>query len=61
MSDPYVAMASLEWRLGCCLSEWQAARKLAERLSKDPAEVDQPHCAGVIRLLRDTLQQIEDV
>lgn len=58
MSDPYNNFASLEWRLGCVMAEWQAARQLAHRLEKTAEEVDAlnaAHQAGVVRLLQEYL------
>ena len=42
----YVRFASLEWKLGCHMAEWKAARD----------ELNQAHCDGVVRLLREYLE-----
>ena len=42
----YVHFASLEWKLGCHMAEWKAARD----------ELNQAHCDGVVRLLREYLE-----
>lgn len=51
----YVLFASLEWKLGCHLSEWKAARELAYR-RKAGDELSKAHCDGVVRLLREHLE-----
>ena len=57
-SDPYVACASLEWKLGIHLSEWKAARNLAKRLDKDPV-ADAAYLQGVKDLLNDYLSSFQ--
>ena len=52
--DPYVACASLEWKLSIHLSEWKAARDLAKRLGKDPV-ADAAYLQGVKDLFNDFL------
>lgn len=42
----YVHFASLEWKLGCHMAEWKAARD----------ELNQAHCDGVVQLLREHLE-----
>ena len=51
----YVRFASLEWKLGCHMAEWKAARALAYRMGKAGDELNQAHCDGVMRLLREHL------
>ena len=51
----YVRFASLEWKLGCHMAEWKAARALAYRIGKAGDELNQAHCDGVVRLLREHL------
>ena len=51
----YVRFASLEWKLGCHMAEWKAARALAYRMGKAGDELNQAHCDGVVRLLREHL------
>ncbi len=51
----YVRFASLEWKLGCHMSEWKAARELAYRMGKAGDELNQAHCDGVVRLLQEHL------
>ena len=57
-SDPYVACASLEWKLGIHLSEWKASRDLAKRLNKDPV-ADAAYLQGVKDLLNDYLSSFQ--
>lgn len=52
----YVLFASLEWKLGCHMAEWKAARELAYRHGKAGDDLNQAHCDGVVRLLRDHLE-----
>ena len=52
----YVRFASLEWKLGCHMAEWKAARALAYRIGKAGDELNQAHCDGVVRLLREHLE-----
>ena len=52
----YVHFASLEWKLGCHMAEWKAARELAYRMGKAGDELNQGHCDGVVRLLREYLE-----
>lgn len=52
----YVRFASLEWKLGCHMSEWKAARELAYRMGKAGDELNQAHCDGVVRLLQEHLE-----
>ena len=52
----YVRFASLEWKLGCHMAEWKAARELAYRMGKAGDELNQAHCDGVVRLLREHLE-----
>ena len=52
----YVHFASLEWKLGCHMAEWKAARELAYRMGKSGDELHQAHCDGVVRLLREYLE-----
>jgi hypothetical protein len=51
-----VRFASLEWKLGCHMAEWKAARELAYRMGKAGDELNQAHCDGVVRLLREHLE-----
>jgi len=51
----YVRFASLEWKLGCHMAEWKAARELAYRMGKAGDELNQAHCDGVVRLLQEYL------
>lgn len=55
----YVLCSSLEWKLGCHLSEWKAARELAYRMSQAGDELNQAHCDGVLKLLREHLAELE--
>lgn len=65
MSDHlYVLCSSLEWKLGCHMSEWLAARQLVDRMEKAGAglvddEVNRAHLDGVLRLLREHLAELE--
>lgn len=52
----YVLFASLEWKFGCHMSEWKAARELAYRCGKAGDELNQAHCDAVVRLLREHLE-----
>lgn len=52
----YVRFASLEWKLGCHMAEWKAARELAYRMGKAGDELNQSHCDGVVQLLREHLE-----
>lgn len=52
----YVRFASLEWKLGCHMAEWKAARELAYRMGKAGDELNRAHCDGVVRLLREYLE-----
>lgn len=52
----YVLFASLEWKLGCHMAEWKAARELAYRHCKAGDDLNQAHCDGVVRLLREHLE-----
>ena len=54
----YVHFASLEWKLGCHMAEWKAARELAYRMGKSGDELHQAHCDGVVRLLREHLEAL---
>ena len=55
----YSLCSSLEWKLGCHLSEWQAARELAYRMGKHGDELNQAHADGVLKLLREHLAELE--
>lgn len=55
----YVMCSSLEWKLGCHMSEWQAARELAYRMGKAGDDLNQAHLDGVLRLLREHLAELE--
>ena len=52
----YARFASLEWKLGCHMAEWKAARELAYRMGD---ELNRAHCDGVVRLLQEYLATIE--
>lgn len=52
----YVLFASLEWKFGCHMSEWKAARELAYRRGKAGDELSKAHCDAVARLLREHLE-----
>ena len=54
----YVLFASLEWKFGCHMSEWKAARELASRMGKPggTAALEHVYCDGVVRLLREHLE-----
>jgi hypothetical protein len=54
----YARFASLEWKLGCHMAEWKAARELAYRTGKTGDELNRTHCDGVVRLLREHLEDI---
>ena len=56
----YNLCSSLEWKLGCHLSEWKAARELAYRMSQAGDELNQAHCDGVLKLLREHLAELEE-
>ena len=60
MSSPYSQCASLEWRLGVHMAEWQAAQQLAHRMGKPDDDINQAHLDGVLRLLREHLDLLED-
>ena len=55
----YVMSSSLEWKLGCHMSEWQAPRELAYRMGKAGDDLNQAHLDGVLRLLREHLAELE--
>jgi hypothetical protein len=55
----YVTCSSLEWKLGCHLSEWKAARELAYRMGKAGDDLNQAHLDGVVKLLREHLAVLE--
>jgi hypothetical protein len=55
----YVTCSSLEWKLGCHLSEWKAARELAYRMGKAGDDLNQAHLDGVVKLLREHLAELE--
>jgi hypothetical protein len=58
--DLYPICSVLEWKLGIHLSEWRAARELAyHRTSKLHPELEQAHCEGVVKLLREYLDALE--
>ena len=60
MSDRlYVICSSLEWKIGCHLSEWNSARKLAYRMGKAGDQLNRAHFDGVLRLLREHLAELE--
>jgi hypothetical protein len=62
MSDRlYCLCSSLEWKLGCHLAEWQAARELAYRMGKAGDELNQAHFDGVVKLLREHLEIIAEL
>jgi len=58
--DPYVACASLEWKLGIHLSEWRASRNLAKRMGKEPC-TDDAYLQGVKDLLNDYLSSFQSM
>lgn len=59
MVDPYVICASLEWKLGIYMAEWNAARELAYRMGKAGDDLTQAHLNGVLRLLREHLIHLQ--
>lgn len=61
MTSPYNLTSSLEWKLGIHCSEWRAALELAYRTNNQAAmaDLDNAHKAGVIRLLREHLELLE--
>lgn len=59
MTDPYVICASLEWKLGIHMAEWNAARELAYRMGKAGDDLTQAHLNGVLRLLREHLIHLQ--
>ncbi|MEB3275381.1 MAG: hypothetical protein VKM92_00285 [Cyanobacteriota bacterium] len=62
MPDLYYCLcSSLEWKLGCHLSEWKAARELAYRMGKAGDELNQAHLDGVRKLLREHLVLIDEL
>jgi len=66
-TDPYVACASLEWKLGIHLSEWRAARDLAKRLNaanlllRNDPRADAVYLQGVKNLLNDCLSSLQSM
>ena len=59
----YVICSSLEWKLGCHMSEWKAARELAYRMGKAGDELNRAHFVSVLKLLNDyitTLSEMND-
>ena len=52
----YARFASLEWKLGCHMAEWRAAR--AYSMGKAGDELNRTHCDGVVRLLREYLEAV---
>jgi hypothetical protein len=59
MADPYVICASLEWKLGIHMAEWNAARELAYRMGKAGDDLAQAHLNGVLQLLREHLSYLQ--
>jgi hypothetical protein len=58
--DLYPLCSTLEWKLGIHLSEWRAARELMYRRNGElHPETDAAHLDGVVRLLREHLQAME--
>jgi hypothetical protein len=59
--DLYPLCSTLEWKLGIHLSEWRAARELQYRRSgKLHPELEAAHLNGVVRLLREHLEAINE-
>jgi len=59
----YVICSSLEWKLGCHMSEWKAARELAYRRGKAGDELNRAQFVSVLKLLNDhitTLSEMND-
>lgn len=60
MSDHlYVLCSSLEWKLGCHMSEWLACRKQMYLMNKTGDDLNRAHLDGVLRLLREHLAELE--
>ena len=57
--DLYSLCSTLEWKLGIHLGEWRAARELYRRTGKLHQELDQAHCEGVVKLLREYLEALK--
>ena len=59
-NDLYPICSTLEWKLGIHLSEWRAARELSyRRTGKLHPDLEQAHCEGVVKLLREYLEALE--
>ena len=59
LSDPYCLCATLEWKLGIHMAEWNAFRELAYRTGKAGEQINRAHFDGVSQLLREYLQAME--
>ena len=58
--DLYPICSVLEWKLGIHLNEWRAARELSySQIGKIRPELEQAHCEGVVKLLREYLDALE--
>lgn len=59
-NDLYSLCSTLEWKLGIHLGEWRDARELSYRCTgKLQPKLEQAHCEGVVKLLREYLEALE--
>lgn len=59
-NDLFSLCSTLEWKLGAHLGEWHAARELSHRRGGElSTELEQAHCEGVVKLLREYLEDLE--
>jgi hypothetical protein len=59
--DLYPLCSTLEWKLGIHLSEWRAARELQYRRNgKLHPELEAAHLNGVVKLLQEHLEAINE-
>jgi len=57
----YVICSSLEWKLGCHMSEWKAARELCYRMGKSGDELNQAHFVSVLKLLNEHITVLSEM
>lgn len=59
-NDLFSLCITLESKLYIHLGEWNAARELSHRRGGElSAELEQAHCEGVVKLLREYLEALE--
>lgn len=52
----YAICSSLEWRLGCYMSEWKAAR-----MGKAGHELNRGHYLSVLKLLTEDITMLSEI